>query len=321
MMKRGWKFGAVVLLLATALAMNGEIGATEKRMVAHLGAERPYWLHLPKGKTAGQPLPLVIALHGAFTDGKITEGLTGLSELADEKGFVVVYPEANPMGGIGIWDFMAPAVVELDSERMALGRDDVGYVRAMLDALIEEGITDPRRVYATGISNGAMMANRLAVDLGDRIAAIAPVAGTGLKAGAQFAQPKRAMPVIYFHGTEDKIVGVDGTDAFTRKPVSLSAEEFTAWWVEQNGCEPEPVAESLPNRVRNDGAKVERLTWAAGEKKAPVIFYRVDGGGHTWPGGSETQPEEVLGKVCRDINASALIWDFFTRFRLPATAE
>jgi len=321
MMKRGWKYETVAFFLATAAAMSVGNGATEKRTVSHLGSERPYWLHLPKGESTGEPRPLVIALHGAFTDGKITEGLTGFSALADEKGFVVVYPEANPLGGIGIWDYVAPPVSRPSPERMAHGRDDVGYLAAMLDGLVAEGIADPRRVYVTGISNGAMMANRLAVDLGDRIAAIAPVAGTGLKVGALFAKPKRAMPVIYFHGTEDKIVGVDGTDAFTRKAYSQSAEEFTAWWVEQNGCAAEPVSESIPDRDPKDGASVERLTWAAGEKKATVIYYRIDGGGHTWPGGSDSQPEEILGNVCRDINASELIWGFFSRYQLPGTEE
>lgn len=326
--RRRFAWIAVGLLIGLSPAANGQgaaipkVAGTDARTVSHLGIERQVLLHLPGGKTPEKRLPLVIALHGAFTDHNIMEELTGLSDLAEAEGFAVAYPNANPAGKVGIWEFWTPPVEnpgrgEAGQRRVTHGRDDVGFIAALMDALVDEGIADPRRIYVTGISNGAFLANRLAIDLGDRIAAIAPVAGTGLKIGAPFAKPKRPMPVIYFHGTGDKIVGVDGSDAFSKETNSLSADELTAWWVAQNGSAAEPVTETLPDTDKKDGCTVERLTWTEPNGKAPVIYYRILGGGHSWSGGSESQPKEVLGNICRDMSASPVIWEFFSKHLLP----
>ena len=131
------------------------------------------------------------------------------------------------------------------------------------------------------------------------------------------ARPPRAMPVLYFHGTDDKIVGIDGTDFITKGKHSQSADELVAWWAKTNGCVTPPRVEKLPDIVANDGTTVERRTFPPGPSGAPVVYYQITGGGHTWPGGS-FQPEFMLGKTCKDIDASALIWQFFAEHSLPA---
>jgi polyhydroxybutyrate depolymerase len=303
------KSGLVVILLAAAAVA----AAAEPQDLSKLkagthdlsfdvdGKNRTYRLHLPRNFEAGKAVPLVLALHGMGSTGVQTERLTGFTELADKHGFAVAYPD----GLNRIWRY---------GERG--GGGDFGFLLGLVDRLAEAGIVAGTRVYATGISNGAYMSNALAGLHADRFAAIAPVAGTMLAIQADRLRPSRAVPVICFHGTEDSVVRYDGSDRFTGRKMSLGAEELAAWWAERNGCAREPAVERLPDKAPDDGTRVERRVYGKGRDGTEVAFYRVEGGGHTWPGGSERQ-ERLLGTVSRDISASELIWEFFARFRLP----
>lgn len=290
-------------------ARSADAEGTVERSLQHADRERTYLLHLPKGRKAGTGVPLVIAIHGLSMDGQSMEGLTGFDEVADKHGFAVAYPD-----GLGrMWRFWERHELGLRvrSERGYV--DDVGFLSAIIDELVKEGTVDPHRVYATGISNGAYMSNRLAVSLSDKIAAIAPVAGTMVPAISNL-EPPRAMPVLYIHGTDDRIIGFDGTDGFTRRKASLDAGEYVAWWCEHNQCAKTAPAETLPDSA-DDGCRVTRRSYRS-ERGAPIVFYEVANGGHTWPGG-HFQPERLLGPVCRDFNASEVIWEFFSKQTLP----
>jgi polyhydroxybutyrate depolymerase len=302
---------ALALCLAAAAAQAAE---TIPRTFDQGGLARTYLLRLPDAEGPDSPsaVPLVLVLHGAACDGRITEVLTGMSPLADAKGFAVVYPDAENR----LWKFWEPA--DKSAERAGRRGDDGGFLLAIVDQLIADGRVDRRRVYVTGISNGAYMATRLACDLADRIAAIAPVAGTMPKLLADAASPARPMPVLYIHGDADRIVGSDGRDFLSRAKLSLSAGEFVAWWAKANGCGADCTTEDLPDAA-DDGTTVRLHRHAAGDGGAPVVYYAVAGGGHTWPGGSP-QPEFLLGKTCRDFVASAVIWEFFAGQGLPTEA-
>lgn len=267
--------------------------------------ERSFRLHVPAPKAAGEketavtPRPLVIALHGAGSTGKQTETLSGLSALADRKGFVVAYPD----GENRIWRYW----------NIGGGKKDFQFISDLMDALVKAGTVDRRRIYLTGISNGAYFSNALAVEYGDRIAAIAPVAGTILRLAADHAKPKRAVPVCAWHGTEDKIVGYDGTDFLSRRDMSLGAEDCVRWWADKNGCEKEAKVEKLEDKATDDGTTVEKWTFPG---TTPVVFYKITGGGHTWPG-MPKGAEKLLGNVSRDVNASEVMWEFFAKHALP----
>jgi len=263
--------------------------------------DRAFRIHVPPSGSG--PRPLLLALHGAASNGKQTETLTGLSALADQKGFVVVYPD----GENRIWRYW----------NVGEGKKDFQFISELMDALVKAGAADPRRIYLTGISNGAYFSNALAIEYGDRIAAIAPVAGTLLRPVGRMAKPKRAMPVCYWHGTEDAVVGYDGTDFISKREFSVSAEECVKWWAEKNGAPKEPKIEPLENKAADDGTTVERWTFAG---DAPVVFYKITGGGHTWPG-MPAGAEKLLGKVCRDISASETIWEFFSKHPLPEKSK
>ena len=178
----------------------------------------------------------------------------------------------------------------------------------MLDDLATVVNVDPKRVYATGMSNGGMMCYRLAAELSDRIAAVAPVAGT---MAIEKADPKRPVPLIHFHGTADKLVPFGGPGKGTAQFISLQIGGcFDLAWVKIDGCEEKPEVADFPDKA-NDGTTVQRKLYGHGKDGAEVVLFVIDGGGHTWPG--KQPPVKFLGKSTKNISANDLIWEFFEK--------
>jgi polyhydroxybutyrate depolymerase len=198
--------------------------------------------------------------------------------------------------------------------------DDVGFISRLIDELVGKLGIDRTRVYVTGFSNGASMTSRLGVELGDKLAAIAPVAGTlGINQAKRW-QPVRAMPVMYLHGTADPFAYYTGGSAGTWKGSALSAPAYASWWAQKNGCGRQPVETAMPDRV-DDGTRVTRNVYSSCRANADVTFYSIDSAGHTWPGGEPWAPEAVTGKISRDLNASEEMWRFFQGHRLSAASD
>jgi polyhydroxybutyrate depolymerase len=276
------------------------------------GNERSYLIHIPPKYDAKKPAPVVLAYHGAMTNGAIMTVFSGLNKKADESGFIAVYPNGNGEGKLMlVWNSGGLRGKSLNEKY-----DDVAFTVAILDDLATVVNVDARRIYATGISNGGMMCYRLAAELSDRIAAIAPVAGT---MAVPEPQLKRPVPVMHFHGTADKLVPVSGADATARIFVPFkSVAETMQIWAKIDGCPDEPAVVDLPDRA-NDGTTVQRKTWGPGREGAEVVLFLIEGGGHTWPG----QPRivEFLGKSTKDISANDLIWEFFEKHPMPPAAK
>ena len=160
--------------------------------------KRTYLVHVPKGYDPKKPTPVVLALHGAAMNGPMMVWFSGLNKKSDEAGFIVVYPSGTGTGPFLTWNAGG------FKGKMAEGKaDDVAFIGKLLDDLGTVVKVDEKRVYACGMSNGGMMCYRLAAELSDRIAAIAPVAGT---IAIEESKPKRPVPVIHFHGTKDTLV-------------------------------------------------------------------------------------------------------------------
>jgi polyhydroxybutyrate depolymerase len=191
--------------------------------------------------------------------------------------------------------------------------DDVQFIRDLLDQLPGMAAVDPERVYATGMSAGGAMSHRLACELADRIAAAGVVAGPMVDAPCA---PSRPVPMIAFYGTADPLVNYEGGRVVhgpeseplrslmgdsTPNAVLMPAETWAAGWVGRNGCS--PVPEPIPAQGDVSG---QRYTGC--EDGADVVFYRIEGGGHTWPGGT---PLSIVGKTSKDIDASETMWEFF----------
>ena len=265
---------------------------------------RSYMVHVPPDYDPQEPVPVVLALHGAMMNGPMMAAFSGLSEKADEAGFLAVYPNGTGVANLLLtWNSGG-----LTGKLAENQPDDVAFVAALLDDLATVVKVDPKRVYAAGMSNGGMMCYRLAAELSDRIAAIAPVGGT-MAIGT--CKPKRPVPVIHFHGTDDQLVPFKGLGGEGPRFLSFkSVEETIDLWIRKNGCPEEPEVNELPDSA-DDGTSVTRKSYGPGKQGAEVVLLEINGGGHTWPG--REAAFGFLGKSTQDISANDLIWEFFLR--------
>ncbi|WP_237729261.1 alpha/beta hydrolase family esterase [Schlesneria paludicola] len=262
-------------------------------------------VHVPVTYDRKVPTPVVLALHGVAMSGPIMAAFSGLNETSDRKGFVVVYPNGTGSGPVLTWN--AGGFVKGVSSQA----DDVGFIRQLLDDLATVVNIDQNRVYACGMSNGAMMCYRLASELSDRIAAIAPVAGT-MAIGNR--EPDRAVSVIHFHGTRDTLVPFE-TEGIKQMPwLRLkSVEESIRTWAKTNRCDVQPAISDLLSK-EGDELTVTRRRYGPGVEGTEVVLVTVTDGGHTWPG--QVPPVELLGKSAMNISANELIWAFFQQHPL-----
>ena len=266
------------------------------------GQKRTYLVHVPKGCDPKEPVPVVLALHGAAMDGPMMAWFTGLNKKSDEAGFIVVYPSGTGLGPFLAWNAGG------FRGKMAEGKaDDVAFIGKLLDDLGTVVKVDEKRVYACGMSNGAMMCYRLAAELSDWIAAIAPVAGTMV---LDECKPKRPVPVIHFHGTKDPLVPFETAKGKTGSFMKLKGvEESIQTWVKLNGCDEEPKTDVLSKD--GDEMKVTRKTYGGGKDGAEVVLIVIEEGGHTWPG--QEPPVAFIGKSAVNISANDLMWEFFQK--------
>ncbi len=254
------------------------------------GIKRTFKLHIPHRYASDTATALVLNFHGRTSNAFAQEQLSEFSLLADEQGFIVVYPQAT--GSPSTWE---------DFPESGSGVDDVQFTRDLIAHLSIELNIDPARIYATGLSNGGGMANRLACDLADRIAAIAPIAGGYYD--WEKCTPSRPVPVIAFHGQRDEIIPYYGTNL--EGVVNLPALPiWAADWAARNQCAPAPKHTSTGGVITTD-------SWSHCANGADVVLYSLTMEGHYWPittfGGDVFDPTTV----------NDLIWEFFTAHPMP----
>lgn len=274
------------------------------------GYTRTFSVHVPPSYDRSHPLPVVMAFHGLGLNGKAMKYITLFDQVADRNGFVVVYPD----GLAARWN---------DGLQRS-NADDVQFVSDMLTRLSQVVAIDGRHVYACGLSNGGYFVQRLASELGNRIAAIGVVGSTGVQ--PVLARNRNRMPVIFFLGTADplivqegdskalgklgELVGLGDLGALTPDLAQLGGVMTTgqviSYWVGQNGCSVTPRSQQMPDRSTGDGCRVRCDTYGNS-----VVVYTVVNGGHTWPGGMPFGGRDVVGNTTQDISASQLMWDFF----------
>ncbi len=300
---RGVVAATVVLAVIGAAALWAQRG---ERSISIGGVDRTYRLYVPSNLPKERPVPLVFVFHGGFGTGAGIERFTGFDRLADRDGFIVAYPDGFRRNWYDGRDF---AVSRLRRTQQV---DDVAFVQRIIDAVSRDYRIDPRRVYATGISNGAMFSHYLAGHLADRLAAVAPVCGGIAEPyGPQFrlSQP---VSMLLINGTADPLVPYEGGPvAHDQRGRVLSTDETVAKWRAATGSTGTGTREALPDRDPSDGCTAERCRWPKGPSGAEVELLRVVGGGHTWPGRAQYLPPRAIGRVCRDFDATAVIWDFF----------
>lgn len=280
----------VALVLIAAVSFHF-LNRTNGTLISS-GQKREYLLYVPQSYDRAKPTPLVISMHGAAGWPRQQMKVSRWNRLADQHGFIVVYPAGTGMPRM--WH------AEEDDQ---LPRD-VRFISELIDKLEATYNIDPTRIYANGLSNGGGMSFVLSCTLSDRIAAV------GLVAAAQtlpstWCEDPRPVPMIAFHGTADPIVPYGGGPSPIAPP-SVVFPGFAAWttaWAQRNRC----GTDSVESRVT---ANVTRTAYGGCAESADVVLYTVRGGGHTWPGGGPL-PKWLVGPTSREIDATALMWEFF----------
>jgi len=281
----------------------------------HDSLKRTLNIYIPSVHDRSVQVPLIIALHGRGTTGKSMIILTqkGFNKLADKDGSIIVYPDGVELNwNDGRMDEEANDRAHRDNI------DDVGFISALIDFMIMNYNINPKQVYVTGISNGAIMSYRLACELSHKITAIAPVDGNIPVMLYPQCSPSRSVSVLAINNTEDPLVPFEGgeiTGKFRRVKLGkvLSVDESIRFWIYRNRCSVIPVVTEEPDRDPKDGTTVIKKEYVNNIDGTEVILYAIDGGGHTWPGGIQYLPARIIGRTCRDFEANEVIWAFFKK--------
>ena len=298
--------GLVLAVLALAVCLvSADAGPSApsgaERTISHGGRLRTYLVH-DHGR--GGPAPIVVVLHGGGGNAANAVRMTGFDRVAAREGLIAVYPDGTPArrgGRLLTWNAGHCCAAAMDANA-----DDVGFVAAIVDALIASGRADASRVYVTGMSNGAMLAHRLGRELSSRIAAIAPVVGAVF---GDEPPPRAPMPAFVVVGADDRVVPPAGGPLTVRlllgrkqaadRDVAPALAQAT-YWARHNGC-------GEPTRTR--AAAYEKTEWSTCTSGAPVVFLSVNDNGHAWPGGEPGR--QGAAPPTRAFDASEAMWAFF----------
>lgn len=297
----------ILLFLSGCFRENNvkPLEGSEYGSLTHDGIKRTYLMHLPATYNDGdQPLPLVIALHGGGGSGAQFEKASMLSEKADKENFIVVYPDGSETEGllkVNTWN-----VGHCCGKNTA---DDIGFISALVDDLSTRYRVNPKKIYATGHSNGAMMCYRIADELSSRIAAIASNAGSlQIK---EVYDPSRNVPVIHIHSKLDKNIPFNGgygegiSDHYN-PPLDSTLNVVASWGSCTSG-----------KGTVNTFPLYSVYKWEdCSNSNFEVLLYFTEDGGHTWPGGNQGN-ELADDEVSKAFSNNDIIWTFFQKHPLP----
>ena len=287
--------------------------------LTHGGRERSAIVHVPPRAAEKSRLPVIFNFHGGGGHAANQQAYSLMDQVADRETFIVVYPNGTGRFSTRLLTWNAGACCAYAAINNV---DDVGFVLALLSRLEALIPVDGRRVYATGMSNGAMMAYRLAADAGDTFAAIAPVAGGMV---APMIKSARPMPVMHFHSVDDPRALYHG-GLGTPFPLTKSRvlhpdiDEMISRWVDHDGCRADP-RKSEPLIGGHYGKQTAtRSVFGACREGAEVVLWRFSGVGHVWPGGKQEILPRILGPSTNIVDANAEMWKFFSRYSLKASS-
>lgn len=288
----------VVVFAAVAAA---QISHADDRRTLRVGdATRTYVVRAPATLLSSSRIPLVLVLHGGGGNAANAEKMTGFTAKARNENFIVVYPEGSGRLRRGLLTWNAGHCC---GYAMGEKADDVAFINALIDDLGKRYPIDDKRIYVTGMSNGAMMSHRLGTELSHRIAAIAPVVGTVFGDEREPAQPVAALMInglldnnVLFSGGAGTGRGKDAWDGTPARP----ALDQATFWAKVNGCESTPA--------RNDTAIQTHYRYRCPGGLAVELIALKDNG-HAWPGG--TKGSRRGDKPSESLNATDVIWSFF----------
>jgi len=277
---------------------KGKSGAAGDKqiMLKSGGVDRTFDLHVPAKYDATKPVPVVFLFHGYTMSAKGIEDATHFPTAADARGFILVVPEgtgANKSFNAGACCGTAPSS----------GIDDVAFTKDMLAKVEADYCVDPKRVFATGFSNGGILSYRRACELSGTIAAAASVSGT-ISIDPDSCKPPRAVPMMHVHGTSDLIVSYNGGGIGANQSVAKSVTTLRT----ADGC---PAGNGTDVFTKDDVTCTE---WGPCNAASHVRLCKVQGGGHQWPGGEQLP---YGGSPSPNLDATNAIADFFEKHPMP----
>lgn len=283
--------------------------------------ERQYSYYIPSGYQPGDKLPLMLTLHGSGSNARGQLFESHMKDLAEREGFILIAPNSVAIHADGTLSSCGKTLSAIgrtdgsymrwnagpDDPQDAYGVDDVQYLCDLIDQFVADGYADPKRVYSTGLSHGAFMSLRLAIEAPEKIAGIGAVSGL-LMDKLSAAQPSEQVKLVFVHGTADPVVPIEGM-YYGDWCFARSLDDTIGWFIQQYGLTVSDTARtSLPDSDPGDGCTIDRYAYTQSDGSVPVVKYVVNGGGHTWPGGSQYMSSAYIGALCKDASASELIW-------------
>src|SRR3989449_393771 len=251
------------VLLVVVEAVSFRVANRPNGSFMSSGRKREYVLYVPRSYDRAKPTPLVISLHGAGMWGAAQKETSQWNRVADEHGFIVVYPSGEGGGGPRVWH-----------EGGGAGPSrDVRFISELIDTLEVRYNIDPRMIYANGLSNGGGMSFVLSCTMSDRIAAVGLVAAAHLLPW-EWCTDRRPVPMIAFHGTADRQVPYNGGKSWVAPNPFPNVPAWAANWARRNRCAPTPSDSAVATDVTR-----RSFTSCAGD--AAVVLYTIKGGGHT----------------------------------------
>ena len=306
-----------ITLLGLPGLLSGDLNELEfapeltKHSLEWQGRNRTYWIHLPPSEKLHSPVPLLFHLHGGGGTGKGTPRLTykGFNKIADREGFIAVYPDAIARN----WNDGRTRNLKPRNKDV----DDVGFIVAIIEILQSEYNIDPNRIFTTGMSNGGFMSTRLLCDRADVFRGGAILTASISEEYLPECNPSKPVAVLVMNGTDDPLVPYKGGDIrlFKRgksRGKIISNDDYLDYWKNKNNCSTVEKSIDLPNTYERDGSTVSVTNYGNCDEGGALKFYKINGGGHTWPGGKQYLGKRIIGYTNRDINACEEIWAFFS---------
>ena len=283
----------IVLLISLTIHPLIAQQLLEKTLI-HDEETRSYTVYIPANYQTTSPVPLLFNFHGGSGDIASQISIADMRPIADDAGFILVYPQALPdpnAGGSTLWTHKEPTDV-----------DDIFFVKAMINALASEYMIDQNRVYACGYSNGGEFSFELACRLSNQIAAIGVVARSMFIETYNQCAPTHPTGILSITGSNDDYDGI----TWGGITYYISLEEVNNYWSNFNNTDENPIVVQVPNTNTSDGSTVEHYSWNNGDGCVAVEHFKVNGGGHDWPGS--------FGNM--DIDASLEIWNYVSQYDL-----
>ena len=293
------KYTILIALIFTSL-----ISFSQTTIVGSIitgGVSRAYRMYIPAIYNSSNPVPLVFNFHGYGSNSIQQEAYGDFRPIADTANFIIVHPQGLDIGGGAGWNCF---------NTIASGSADYNFVANLIDTISSQYNINQNRIYSTGMSNGGFMSYDMACFLSSRFAAIASVTGSMTALHRTSCNAAHPTPIMEIHGTTDPVVSYNGVGGIV---TCTHIDSLVKFWANFNNCNPTPAFTALPDINIVDGCTAEHYVYSGGTNNSTVEFYKIVGGGHSWPGSPYPTSN---GNTNQDFKASKEIWRFFSQYSL-----